>query len=891
MTFARLLETGTGTIAARLEIEGLAIQPVSDPVMAQTLADGRRRVYCLNLEDAQLAIEEQVNIVAAELDGGAGSGGVTLFETAAEDLAQVFAWRPDVTRYVTSNGSLNPYLAQADTDFRLLSTAGLTAGDVVHIGTEAIKIGTVASSTSLTGCTRGYWGTIAQKHWARIPGRLSNILLTNRPIRIRGRRAKLYLYSDGDDLTGAGTRVWTGFVGREPACDEAGGLWRIGFEPLTRQFAGKVGGALENPVSARGIYYPWNAPLEVEFRELVSGTWNRYRGLFVGFYETQRAFIEALNTWLATAGTAKNEFGRLNSATKAAALPACTLRAEERGRGWDLRIAKDATVSDIWIEVGSPVDGGTEHESFLQSDGVTPSGGVTGTFHYYPVWVDEYDGVAVEDPRTVPRGSYGPERRVSPGLLSEDDASLYPADRVYIDGPVSDDWGSMMVEWPSTGEAFNHVVTARSTSVTNNYVILRDPLERRIRAVSPLRVFTGGTAPVMRPILTLATGDLADLRDALVTKGPEFANRGAAPFVTTEDLADWSSVVSQATRGRPWLGSRTWDIGKPVTLDELLIAEFNLLGVYPVTDSDGKIALALLDMPNASTVDATEIDEEIVSVGWSSMKRGDQTVNRYILRIGYDPLEDEWERTIDPEDAHSYSFDHEDRPMTVEPRSRSNLGDDRVSPNDAMEAALPYLGLFGYPYDLINVHVSWRLFSVLLGQNVSFSAAHLPDYTTGQRPISEVLGIVVGRRWEIGQAHGTLTLLLPWSNVSGYTPTLRITAQLNTSGNTWELGFNLSKYAPSGTTADQFLQAGDKIRIVEYDTESPTVITGTVDSNDPAAHDTVVTLDSAWTPGSSTWELMFRGYGAVQASQKRFAFIARSDGTLGGTDDAREFAP
>lgn len=888
MTLSRLIETGSGTIAARLEIEGLSIQPVSDPAMAKTLSDGRRRVYCLNLEDAQIAIEEQVNIPEAELDGGAGSGGVTLFETEDEDLAQVFSFRPDLERYVIGNGT-DDFVAVADTQIDLLSTAGITAGDVVHIGTEAIKVGTVASSTRLTGCTRAYWNTIAQKHWTNVGDRLSVIMMHNRPLRVRGRRARLFLYGDGDDLTGDGTQKWIGFVSREPGCDEAGGLWRIGFEPLTVMFESKLGGALEVPSSPRGIYYPWNEPLVVRFRERISATSteNFYLGLFVGFWETQREFIDALNTWLSTAGTAQTEFGKGPDSSKTASLPTCTLRAEEDGLGWTIRIGKASGVDLINIHVGSAMDGLTlDLDNQLLNTAREPVTAILGTSHYYPRWRDEPAGA-----RGVPRGWYGQsqaEMRGRSGELAAGEAATYPQKRMYLDRAVSTDWTSALVEWPER-DADSNAITAVDVDPADNFVVLESTGFGGVVSTLGDR-YTPLLLPSLQPIRRLAAGSLSDLRDALVTEGPLFANRATAPFVTSSDLADWSSVAVEAERGKAWLQHRTWDLGVPATLTDVLKAEFQLRGVYPVTDSTGKIALALFDVPNAATVDATTIDEEIISVGWSNLKRGEQTVNRYVLKLGYNPIEDEWDRTIDPYDATSYSTDHIDRPMTVEPRSRAAGVEALISPDDVAEVSLPYFAVFGYPYDLVEVNVSWKLFDLLLGSSVSFSADHLPDFTTGQRPISEVLGIVVGRRWEIGQAHGRLTLLLPWSNVTGYAPTARITSQTNTGGNTWELGLNLTKYAPTGTTTDQFFEAGDEIRIVEYDSESPTTITGTVDSVDLSGHVTTVTLDSAWTPASTTWELMFRGYGDVQASQKRFCFTARSDGTLGGSDNARVFA-
>lgn len=52
-----------------------------------------------------------------------------------------------------------------DTSLVLSDTTGLVSNvSVIYIGQEAIRVGTVASSTSITGCTRGYLLTLAQPH-------------------------------------------------------------------------------------------------------------------------------------------------------------------------------------------------------------------------------------------------------------------------------------------------------------------------------------------------------------------------------------------------------------------------------------------------------------------------------------------------------------------------------------------------------------------------------------------------------------------------------------------------------------------------------------------------------------------------------------------------------
>ncbi len=246
MTFERLKETGSGSIAVRIVIEGLAVEPVSDPAMEKTLSDGRRRVYCINLEEAGIVIEENVNIPEAVID----ASGVTvkLFETDDEALAGVFQHRPSIERFVTST------VTEAATTISLLGTSGLAEGDVVHLGTEAMKITAAPGAASIT-VQRAYWDTIAQQHWsgtASVPQRA----LTNRPLRVRNRRVYLYLYGDGDDLQGdggnGGEPVWRGTVTSEPGLDEAGNVWVLMLDSIAARLDAKLGGELESPMRPRG---------------------------------------------------------------------------------------------------------------------------------------------------------------------------------------------------------------------------------------------------------------------------------------------------------------------------------------------------------------------------------------------------------------------------------------------------------------------------------------------------------------------------------------------------------------------------------------------------------------------------------------------------------------
>ena len=66
------------------------------------------------------------------------------------------------TTALSSAGQID--LTRTATTINVDDTTGIVANDVIHIGLEAIKVGSVASSTQFTGCTRGYLLTDATAH-------------------------------------------------------------------------------------------------------------------------------------------------------------------------------------------------------------------------------------------------------------------------------------------------------------------------------------------------------------------------------------------------------------------------------------------------------------------------------------------------------------------------------------------------------------------------------------------------------------------------------------------------------------------------------------------------------------------------------------------------------
>jgi hypothetical protein len=148
----------------------------------------------------------------------------------------------------TKQATLTADLSATAPTLTVDDTTGWSNGDVVYLGGEAILIGTVASGTSFTGCTRATRGTAAAVHRTGQGGQLG----TNLP-RLRGAEVVLWAspldpggYATGT-LTGDAVQIWRGRVAdvRRVANGfdfECSSLDRVLDTPLVARLTGKVDG-------------------------------------------------------------------------------------------------------------------------------------------------------------------------------------------------------------------------------------------------------------------------------------------------------------------------------------------------------------------------------------------------------------------------------------------------------------------------------------------------------------------------------------------------------------------------------------------------------------------------------------------------------------------------
>lgn len=884
MSFLALKEDGSGQQAVRVSIEGFSVEFVSDSAMVGTTADGRRRILCLPPMGEGIVFEERVNIPEATVD--VTSNRITLTETEDDDISQLFNATAETETELRSTALENT------TQLVVESEVGFAAGDVVHLGTEAMLV--QATSAGLLHLSqRAYWDTVAQAHYsddASVGGGFR--IVSSSPLRVRGRRVRIFLYGEGDDPQGDGTQVWLGKATSNPQLDSAGTSWSFSADSIAAVLRTKLGAEIESALAPRGIYYHWASPLVISITEIGGA------GLvgvikLCGFFETQAEFLAELQTRLDV----------LHDSSGAD----CTYTPTLLGDGtWTISIVIGATTADLAIVVNSPADGIPTTAlgifSMVDVDGDPITSIATGdtVLLSFPPAVDD-SGAALSGARLVPRGFYGlPAHNVGTLNLTYSDSTQqtdFPEDRIYLAAPVSNDWTAVQIAWPGGAQTSD---TITSTSPASNWIAVRVARDR------PGHVYTSSALPSIKTGRTIANGTLADFIQGVIANSPRFANRMSLPAIWQSDLADIldiRAVLDDAAQGRAFLTHRRYTIFSSQDFDKYLSMHLRMLNCYPAIDSDGRLTFRRFEMPNASTAAVWDLSDEVWTDTLATLAPEDQGVyNAVKIKTGYDALADKHTgREFRVIDARAYAEEQELHELEIAPQSivgagvvGTDTGFQEITNDEAATIADALLGYFATPYKVVQgISVPWTFFEVRCGDVVQISSEYLPGFD-GLRPMTDVVGIVVSRRWQFGDHFGTLDIMVSSQNVAGYAPSayVGLSAFSNVSGNTWDITITTGRYAPEGYSEDDFFAVGDLVRLTEYDSEAPTEYAGTVASVNASTHVIRVTFTGALTtPGNKRWWLAFQSFSALTTAQRVYCVIAGADGRIGGTDRARTFAP
>ena len=668
MTWADYLNDGRGKVGYRLRIEGLQYEFVtasgmeagesvlllaeggglildSDGGITLTeLADGVSRVACLSHDG--IGWKERADIVGGRLEVDGFT--VRIVDRQIDQVVtRALAWQPTTLNWVDADIAVAA--TDAITTVSVLSSADFAVGDFVHIGTECMEVTDVPSGTSVD-LRRGQRNTIPQAHSVGVGENLAYpVMAKDRPLSIEGRRANLYAYGSGDDLTGSGTLVFRGVCATDAKLDANGADWRITIDSITRMMDAPISGDIAEQVGSRGIFYNWTAPLVIDAYEISGPAVVERLRVVVPSADYPQAFFE----------TQQDLTDYLNSAIQAesggfATWEIANLRAVSEGADdWFLEMTMGATVARQSVATaGSVIDGYLQ--DYYDSTGTVFPAIVVGTTAGALTALETYqiraaagsrnsvESVPNSVVRRVPRAFWG--RADEAGWRRADVTEIVapssaPMTRIYVGGSGSL-FGitAVRMEWPNGEEAF-YVVSA--VDETDRWIEVNNGLPIAPPGSSG---YGFGNDVKIRLIRSLGRGSLEVVRNTVANASPFLANEGGLPFMTTEELASWTTEVERAARGKAWATDRVYYADEEMSFADYLAEECKAIGVFPVINDDGKIAVKRMRAPastepTAEEVDGTEVAIDLGRPSWERNAWG--RYNQVAYSWSYDPAEQE----------------------------------------------------------------------------------------------------------------------------------------------------------------------------------------------------------------------------------------------------------
>lgn len=871
MTWAAVLATGRGEVSFRVLVERCPESWVTHPSMVDAATTPPRR-FGLSLAGSKM--KHVSNPVSGDND--VSSMAVKVVDKDGLATAS-FAQSPTLTTWLTAE------FAAADVTATVRSTTGWPTSGYFWVDSEAVKY-TGTSPTTFTGCSRGQYSTIAQKHYITTGSLLRYPQVTNRPVTMAGARAYVYAYGQNDDPVGAGTLVWQGLVSRDPS--HSGAAWSFSIEPMTAALDRSVNSDIAEPVHPRGISYNAWRPFGLAFSD---GPGNVYPIMFpvvagdTGFFASNADFVDYLNTKIVACGVI-------------AATGTTVWAVADGEQSWHLECLSSALSNEVFVVESFSLPGHSVDPIFNgeptpdprpPSTTNIPVSTFAATAHYY--WMPL--ATSLPGAGSVPRGYFGRVFRGDPAAPAV--LGTYPPERLYLGGAI-DATGltGAAIEWKNLGPwtQTDALVDIFASSAVNRSIDCG-----RAAIAAPEDMFHGFTSAALPEIRLgrrfLEEGNLGDFLSAVVALNADGINAGSVPSLRTDDFETLPAIFP-AVLDRV-VNSRTYFSFGEVNLAEIVKAECLLAGYGLGLTDAGKIRFyelvppvydGLASLSDAFTGERTIIDAALVSDGLASfepLSRG--LANQVAVMRGYDSVEDDYtERPVIVRDVAAFGQSPRPRTITIEPKS-SMFGGVETYP-EIVSRAQKLFSLFAYPYANVRVDCDLRYFSRRHGHTIYLTSSHIPDVVTGTMGVTLLPMLVTGREVEISAGKVTLYGYATQSNVAGYVPEFFIATESNVSGNTWTLNLTVGSYS-----AKQFFAVGYRVRVWRWDSTTAGVVTGIVDS--VTDDDTIVVTFAASAAAltADTWVVGWAtGADTLATDQTKSAYLAGSDGLvdIGATDIA-----
>jgi hypothetical protein len=849
-----VIARGSGRTEFRLVIEGYEVEWVTSSALAGASTHGRTRR--VGLKRSSLSFGDRIVPVEAKLEGDGISAEIVDIDGHA---SREFARRARVL------GRVGADVSSSATALTVENSSVFATSTYYHVGTECVLVTAIPDGTSLT-VTRQQRATLPQAHFVNDASAVAiEAPITDHPFSARGRRAYLYGYGDGETGDGYGP-IWRGQINAPPSRNGVTS-WRLTIDPIVSVLDQDTSGADLRATSIRGFYYPYVKCLQISFGEIErpiggngvpTGT-HEHTMRLTGFYSDPMNLASAITTWMDSNVNADSDIDGIFGAA-------------QNG------------IDDIKIFWRAPSSNAIYHEPFIKIFDLDYTGHVraprrdnrdVGWWDLNNSLIYTFDLSPAAALFTRPFAWFGGIGKPAvDGTAGVDLTALTtaPFNRIYLNeargfavgggmelGNIEFGQGLMQSFTPNSDLKSATTNSARLTvslvdddsDIDSNYIEAAEVTQAR---------FAGGVLKADTEIkatqIIAADGNIAAFASGLVTRGVD-ANKGEAPFITSEDLADWTGVIAAAA-GASQYSERLYAFNKPENILEIIAADLQLLGCYLTVDSTGKVTVAKLAHPLDSGPDSLSITDAdiLVSDSWPEWQiEEDGFYSAVSVKTGWDSF---LEQYTGPEflyrDTTAIGLTKRLRTLEIEPRSQPKSATiDRLTYEQNVRAVL---GFYSRPYYLLTLRVPMTKFALVPGQSVLITSKHVPDPSDGTMGITSHPCLLVGRAWDLNTGIGTLNFYMFPDPLHGYAPSARIinASSTDTSAGartSFQFAITSTFYAPSGKKDVAYFAVGDFIQVQKYDEAgwSGEFIDGTITAIDTAASTMDVTFGSAMPGG------------------------------------------
>jgi hypothetical protein len=909
MTARDVINRGLGTTEYRLQIAGVPFEFVTHSDMAMAITGGLR-IHGLQRES--LVSDVRVDVANATVNGGAmnfrivdigGNGKLN-------QVTYYLLTQPSVETRIIQN------VSKTDSIIYVGDTSGFATGSTYHIGQEAIYLAGYTPTTLIV--SRGMFGSVAMDY--RVFGTFGENVahrVTDRPAMLKGRRCKLYMYGDGDNMQGDGTLVWRGILDSDLILEDLG-VWVLQAYSSAEKLKQEIGGGFGDDIKIRGIYLP----SAFKFKATIT----QYSGTRItdsvaaaedidieGFFDTKEDFLTQLNNkvvFMRTSGTITQVCRfvfhpggglafdwdcdgvspkAMSVFTKSAPRESYDSRMLRPGGFEDFgqdsfysAFMPELTFTPIAVHAGGFYEvNPTSGEASLDTDDSVEA---STRYRQFP-WGKDLDMRTTPFPEKLAPFYWNPVSNY--GVLLES-SGTYPYNRIYLDVPYLPEYMNKLVL--ETPRAVYYWDGEKSVIVFTDVVI--DASTRFVEAehIGTIHlVMRNNSAKLKTTADFISDGSVYDFLSGVVSKSPLYAAEGTFPNLSDEDvdLEGIRKVLSGS--GIPSIAfHRDYSfVGDPKPLSEIMSEELKAINCYPIiVPLDGRISIAPLRTPSRNELGGISITgSNFITKGalpqYAISPEG--IYNTVIYKTGYNPKTDEFEGpTFGAEWSESINEAGGIKTMKIEPFSRDTAPID----SSEMDALLwRRLGNFGRKRpDLSNVQTPITAITASVGSVAVVSHPSLPDLSTGQRGLDRYPGYIRQMRIDFNRGLANMSIVLADRKYSGYTPSIVPDGVEDGDSTFTTFQINPDVYAPNPYQEWQYFSVGDAVIVRERDSWDPLEVSGTVtDVQDGAITVAYSPSISAAAENMMTSSIVvFSQYSDARTTQTQKEWCFVGTGTVGG---------